>query len=99
MTQAHIDIARAPPPAMAGDFLGHPKGLAILFATELWERFSYFGLDLARLKQIFDHVKHDQRAVAEIGKALPQLGREQDCEPLRVAEEIRRRGALRSHVG
>jgi len=43
MTQAHIDIARAPPPAMAGDFFGHPKGLAVLFATEMWERFSYFG--------------------------------------------------------
>jgi POT family proton-dependent oligopeptide transporter len=25
------------------DFLGHPRGLAILFATEAWERFSYFG--------------------------------------------------------
>src|SRR5712691_12981773 len=43
MTQAHIDIARAPPPAMAGDFLGHPKGLTVLFATEMWERFSYYG--------------------------------------------------------
>jgi proton-dependent oligopeptide transporter, POT family len=27
----------------SGDFLGHPRGLAILFATEAWERFSYFG--------------------------------------------------------
>ena len=26
-----------------GEFLGHPRGLAILFATEAWERFSYFG--------------------------------------------------------
>ncbi|MGZ3351237.1 MAG: peptide MFS transporter, partial [Xanthobacteraceae bacterium] len=25
------------------DFLGHPRGLAVLFATESWERFSYFG--------------------------------------------------------
>src|SRR5258707_15311374 len=25
------------------DFLGHPRGLAYLFATEMWERFSYFG--------------------------------------------------------
>jgi len=25
------------------DFLGHPRGLAVLFATETWERFSYFG--------------------------------------------------------
>jgi proton-dependent oligopeptide transporter, POT family len=29
--------------AMARDFLGHPRGLAVLFATETWERFSYFG--------------------------------------------------------
>ena len=27
----------------ARDFLGHPPGLAVLFATESWERFSYFG--------------------------------------------------------
>jgi proton-dependent oligopeptide transporter, POT family len=25
------------------DLLGHPRGLAVLFATESWERFSYFG--------------------------------------------------------
>lgn len=25
------------------DVLGHPRGLAVLFATEAWERFSYFG--------------------------------------------------------
>jgi POT family proton-dependent oligopeptide transporter len=29
--------------ASARDFLGHPRGLAVLFATETWERFSYFG--------------------------------------------------------
>src|SRR5947209_6700033 len=26
------------------EFLGHPKGLTFLFATEMWERFSYFGM-------------------------------------------------------
>lgn len=26
------------------EFLGHPKGLYILFFTELWERFSYYGM-------------------------------------------------------
>ena len=25
-------------------FLGHPRALAPLFATELWERFSYYGI-------------------------------------------------------
>lgn len=26
------------------DFLGHPKGLYICFATEMWERFSFYGM-------------------------------------------------------
>ena len=25
-------------------FMGHPKGLYVLFFTELWERFSYYGM-------------------------------------------------------
>ena len=28
----------------ARNFLGHPRGLAVLFATETWERFSYYGM-------------------------------------------------------
>ncbi|MEA2993812.1 MAG: proton-dependent oligopeptide transporter, family [Alphaproteobacteria bacterium] len=28
----------------AGDLLGHPRGLTFLFATEMWERFSYYGM-------------------------------------------------------
>ena len=39
----------APPPGMeniTGDrgFFGHPRGLSTLFFTEMWERFSYYGL-------------------------------------------------------
>jgi len=30
--------------ALEQDFFGHPRGLATLFFTELWERFSYYGL-------------------------------------------------------
>ncbi len=33
--------------ARAGDkreLFGHPKGLTVLFTTEMWERFSYFGM-------------------------------------------------------
>ncbi|HJR17531.1 MAG TPA: peptide MFS transporter [Gemmatimonadales bacterium] len=34
------------PPAGEGDtrFFGHPRGLATLFFTEMWERFSYYGM-------------------------------------------------------
>lgn len=28
----------------AKTFLGHPRGLVILFFTEMWERFSYYGM-------------------------------------------------------
>jgi POT family proton-dependent oligopeptide transporter len=32
-------------PAVTQDtWLGHPKGLYLLFATEMWERFSYYGM-------------------------------------------------------
>lgn len=27
-----------------GEWLGHPRGLYLLFATEMWERFSYYGM-------------------------------------------------------
>jgi hypothetical protein len=30
--------------AAEGDFLGHPRGLTFLFTTEMWERFSYYGM-------------------------------------------------------
>jgi POT family proton-dependent oligopeptide transporter len=40
------------------EFLGHPRGLAVLFATEAWERFSYFGnaalVVLYMTKYLFD---------------------------------------------
>jgi POT family proton-dependent oligopeptide transporter len=34
------------PPAIKGDtrFFGHPRGLSTLFFTEMWERFSYYGM-------------------------------------------------------
>ena len=40
-----IDVAKSPNIAKAGGgFFGHPKGLAVLFLTEMWERFSYYGM-------------------------------------------------------
>jgi proton-dependent oligopeptide transporter, POT family len=47
-----------PAAASVGTFLGHPRGLAVLFATEAWERFSYFGnaalVVLYMTKYLFD---------------------------------------------
>ena len=30
--------------AASGELFGHPKGLTFLFTTEMWERFSYYGM-------------------------------------------------------
>jgi hypothetical protein len=39
-------------------------------------------------QQIFDHVENEERAHSVIGEALPHLGREQECQPARMAEEV-----------
>ena len=31
-------------PAGEKTILGHPRGLVVLFFTEMWERFSYYGM-------------------------------------------------------
>ncbi len=36
--------AFAGPPALDRAFFGHPRGLSTLFFTEMWERFSYYGM-------------------------------------------------------
>ena len=45
----------AAPASDAGNFLGHPKGLFVLFFAEMWERFSYYGM---RALLIFYLTKH-----------------------------------------
>jgi proton-dependent oligopeptide transporter, POT family len=41
MTEAAAVTSPSRPQA---EFLGHPRGLAFLFGTEMWERFSYYGM-------------------------------------------------------
>ncbi|MGP4016984.1 peptide MFS transporter [Saccharopolyspora sp. 5N708] len=35
-------------------FFGHPRGLATLFFTEMWERFSYYGMSAILLYYLYD---------------------------------------------
>ena len=37
-------MANTAPPVNQKEIFGHPAGLYILFFTELWERFSYYGM-------------------------------------------------------
>ena len=49
---------------MKTDWLGHPRGLTVLFGTEMWERFSYYGmrallvLYLSKYLLLPGHVEH-----------------------------------------
>jgi proton-dependent oligopeptide transporter, POT family len=40
------DTGGAPPPqaSTGAEFMGHPRGLVTLFFTEMWERFSFYGM-------------------------------------------------------
>ncbi|VAV87083.1 Di-tripeptide/cation symporter [hydrothermal vent metagenome] len=41
---ANSDASVVASPTGEETFLGHPRGLVILFFTEMWERFSYYGM-------------------------------------------------------
>jgi POT family proton-dependent oligopeptide transporter len=40
-----VNVAAAPPESTRGtNWFGHPRGLTILFLTEMWDQFSFFGM-------------------------------------------------------
>ena len=44
------------PPQLQGTFLGHPRGLFLLFFTEMWERFSYYGMRSLLVLYMVNHL-------------------------------------------
>lgn len=45
------------PPTHQATILGHPVGLFVLFFTEMWERFSYYGMRAILLLFLLDNVR------------------------------------------
>ena len=45
------------PPTPAATLFGHPIGLFVLFFTEMWERFSYYGMRAILLLFLIDNVR------------------------------------------
>src|SRR5262249_329704 len=66
-----------------GTWFGHPKGLFFLFFTEMWERFSYYGmrslLVLYMVNYLFIHPDGGQRV---LGVTAIKGGRESGFGPL-----------------
>ena len=86
MTEAAT--VRAPaalPGATAPDeFLGHPRGLPFLFATEMWERFSYYGMRALLVLYMVKYVLHPGVAEEVIGLSALRHGLEAIFGPLDI---------------
>lgn len=60
------------------ELMGHPKGLYILFFTEMWERFSFYGIRAILVLYMVDTLAHGGFGWAD-DKALTVLGIFQMC--------------------
>lgn len=48
------------------EFLGHPAGLYVLFFTEMWERFSYYGMRSLLILYMTDYLLTDPERAATV---------------------------------
>jgi len=64
------------PPALptAPDLFGHPRGLMVLATTELWERFSFYGMQAILLLYMTKHLLLPEHAGAVLGLAAYRVG-------------------------
>lgn len=54
-------------------FLGHPRGLVVLFLTEMWERFSYYGMRALLVLYLTQHFLFGPREAQGIYAAYAAL--------------------------
>jgi POT family proton-dependent oligopeptide transporter len=71
-------------PAQAGELFGHPRGLSYLFATEMWERFSYYGMKALLVLYMVKYLLHPENAQTVIGFAALKNGLESLFGPLDI---------------
>ncbi|MBN8937450.1 MAG: peptide MFS transporter [Rhizobiales bacterium] len=82
MTSASPTISK-----QSGDLFGHPRGLTYLFATEMWERFSYYGMRALLVLYMVKYLLQPDQVEAVIGfatlkGALESLFGPLDIQPL-----------------
>src|SRR6266436_1547226 len=70
MTEATVRESSPLPGSTApAELLGHPRGLSVLFATEMWERFSYYGMRALLVLYMVKYVLQPDTAGEVIGLA------------------------------
>ncbi len=62
--------------ARDSDWFGHPRGLTFLFGTEMWERFSYYGMRALLVLYLVDHLLKPENAGAVLGLSTLRQGLE-----------------------
>jgi POT family proton-dependent oligopeptide transporter len=70
--------------AQAGELFGHPRGLSYLFATEMWERFSYYGMKALLVLYMVKYLLQPENAQGVIGFAALKSGLESVFGPLDI---------------
>jgi POT family proton-dependent oligopeptide transporter len=71
-------------PTRSADLFGHPRGLAYLFATEMWERFSYYGMRALLVLYMVKYLLHPDRAQTVVGFATLRGALESVFGPLDI---------------
>ena len=59
-------IATEPPLDRSDDFLGQPKGVYVCFFTEMWERFSFYGMKALLLLYLLQHHKFGDKGGLDV---------------------------------
>lgn len=68
--------------ARSSDLFGHPRGLSYLFATEMWERFSYYGMRALLVLYMVTYLFDPARADTVLGLAAVRTALERLFGPL-----------------
>jgi proton-dependent oligopeptide transporter, POT family len=74
--------AAADPLPKSGEPFGHPRALGYLFATEMWERFSYYGMRALLVLYMMKYLLASERAGDVIGLAAFHAALESAFGPL-----------------
>ena len=77
-------MAAEAPPAHKTDWFGHPRGLTFLFATEMWERFSYYGMRALLVLYLVNDLLKPENAAQVLGLSTLRQGLEAISGPLGV---------------
>ncbi|MFY9629739.1 MAG: peptide MFS transporter [Methylocystis sp.] len=70
------------PACATPELFGHPKGLTFLFATEMWERFSYYGMRALLVLYMVKYLFKAERAHTVVGLDALKRGLETLSGPL-----------------